>query len=138
MTAHQHRFVSVVSQFKVSPIKRAAWLSCFVLMRVLVLFFFFELSGLTHAALDIVGAGEETAHSDCEDEEAGHECPPGCAGCHCWHAGTPTPALPIVHEWLAISAPRSHAGFTPLIAVAPRGADPDSVYRPPRSAAFPS
>lgn len=111
---------------------KARWLAS-LLLHALVLFFVVELSGLAHAALDFAGA-EQSQHDDCEDEESGHECPPGCATCHCWHAGTPTPPLSVRCELQLVVLRGARLGFRPHAANAPPGADLDALYRPPRLA----
>lgn len=108
------------------------------ILRVLVLLFSAELSGLTHAAVDISGLDGAHQTDDCDDEKGGHECPPGCPSCHCWHAGTPTAPLAMHFEMQVVVLQVSRPGFIPVTKAAPRGADPDSVYRPPRSRSFSS
>jgi hypothetical protein len=107
---------------------------CLVLTRLLVMLFAAELSGVTHAALDVCGSLEGAAHgqSDCEDHEGGHECPPGCPSCHCWHAGTPSAPIAMRCELQRMSPPSATQGFAPRASVTPARVDPDSVYRPPR------
>jgi hypothetical protein len=104
-------------------------------LRALVLLFAAELSGLTHAALDISASlsGAQHAASDCDDTEGGHECPPGCPNCHCWHAGTPAPQPAIARDLVRIASSVHEAGLVPYSGQAPSGADPASVYRPPRA-----
>jgi hypothetical protein len=113
---------------------RARALVVLVTMRVLVLLFTVELSGLSHAALDVLSAasGDLHAESDCEDEEGGHECPPGCPSCHCWHAGTPSTPLRMEPGRRIVLKLTAELGFVPAQTMPPAGADPASVYRPPR------
>jgi hypothetical protein len=117
--------------------RRRSWLLGFLLLRALVLLFSVELSGLAHAALDVCGVAE-AASDDCDGEGAGHECPPGCTTCHCWHAGTPSAPLAMTFALKLFAQQLARTGFSPRIDVAPRGADPESLYRPPRAAAFAS
>ena len=109
-----------------------------VVLRVFVLLFSAELSGLTHAAVDIFALDGAHQTDDCDDENGGHECPPGCPSCHCWHAGTPTAPLAMHFEMQVVVVQVSRPGFIPVTKAAPRGADHDSVYRPPRSRSFSS
>ena len=117
-----------------SGVRRPAWLLFFVALRLLVLLFSAELSGVTHAVLDVLA--DEGAHESEDCEEDGHECPPGCPGCHCWHAGAPTPPLPFTCEFKVVISQVAKFGFTPHADVPTQGADPDSVYRPPRLRSF--
>lgn len=116
---------------RASGSRRPAWLLFFVALRLLVLLFSAELSGATHTVLDVFA--EDGSHESDDCEEDGHECPPGCPGCHCWHAGTPTPPPAISWQSTLIVSQVAKAGFTPSAEVPPQGADPDSVYRPPRA-----
>jgi hypothetical protein len=100
-----------------------------------VLLFAAELSGLTHAALDVSASllGAQHTSSDCDDSEGGHECPPGCPNCHCWHAGTPSPPPVLERGRVAIATVACDASFVQYRAHAKAGADPASIYRPPRA-----
>ena len=106
-------------------------------VRALVLLFAVELSGLSHAALDVACSLTGCTHeeSDCDESEGGHECPPGCPSCHCWHAGAPTAPLRMEPGRRIVVALTAQQGFVPGVAMPPAGADPDSIYRPPRAAA---
>jgi hypothetical protein len=106
-----------------------------VLLRVLLMLLVVDVSGIAHVGLDMLDAlrGTSTETEECEDDCG--DCPPGCVSCHCWH-GAPAP-----REVLSSLGDDSAAGLwlTPVeVSVAPRaarapvGADPDSVYRPPR------
>jgi hypothetical protein len=108
------------------------------LLRLVALLVATELSGMAHALLDAAAcvAGVEHPRDDCEDEESGHECPPGCPNCHCAHGaivqlaarGEPRPQLRLE----ALHPPRDEAGFVPLDAMPPPGAELAPLYRPPR------
>jgi hypothetical protein len=104
-------------------------------LRMLVLLFAVELSGLTHAVLDAYSAvtGDAHADSDCEGDAGGHECPPGCPSCHCWHAGTPSLPLRMEPGRRIVVQLSALPGFIPGVAMPPPGKGPDSVYRPPRT-----
>lgn len=106
-------------------------------MRALVLLFAVELSGLTHAALDVACsiAGDTHQDDDCDEGEGGHECPPGCPSCHCWHAGAPTAPLRMEPGRRIVLVMTAQQGFVPGVAMPPAGADPDTIYRPPRARA---
>lgn len=118
--------------------KRPGWLLFFVVVRLFVLLFSAELSGVTHAALDVFASDGAHESDDCDEGEDGHECPPGCPSCHCWHAGTPTPPLAIMWALKVVVTQMAKSGFTPSAEVGPQGADADSVYRPPRTSSFSS
>jgi hypothetical protein len=105
-------------------------------LRLLVLLFAAELSGMTHAVLDVSASllgAQHAADDDCDDSEAGHECPPGCPNCHCWHAGTPSPPPVLERGPVAIATVACDASFVPYRAPATAGPDPSCVYRPPRT-----
>lgn len=129
---------TVQQQARASGAKRPGWLLFFVVVRLFVLLFSAELAGVTHAVLDVFVCEGAHESEDCDEGEGGHECPPGCPSCHCWHAGTPTPPLPIVCELQVVVSQVAKLGFTPSTEAPPQGADPDSVYRPPRSRSFSS
>ena len=113
-----------------------AWL---LLLRVFALFVASELSGLAHTGTDVYEsfAGHEQHHeADCEEEEAGHECPPGCPNCHCAHASHAVVVLSGLACQTALTPLPTVArrvGFVPYAALVPSGADPASLYRPPRA-----
>lgn len=123
-----------------SPSRSAIALA--VVLRLLSLLVVTELSGAAHALLDVAArlAGTEHPHDDCDDEEAGHECPPGCPNCHCAHGA--------VAQLAARSEPRvelepsvpwvfcNDAGFVPRAELRPQGADRTRLYRPPRAVAL--
>lgn len=107
-----------------------------VALRVLTLFVVSELSGSLHAALDIAAslAGEQHVADDCEDTDAGHECPPGCPNCHAGHAALAAP--PRTAEVTCSLRLSSVAEAEPVIDVAskaPKHPDLGSLYRPPRT-----
>lgn len=109
-------------------------------LRLVALLVSTELSGAAHALLDVAtsAAGAEHPRDDCDDEESGHECPPGCPNCHCTHGAVVQLAprtAPQSAARLAILHPPPHqAGFVPLDAMPPQGADRTRLYRPPRAA----
>ncbi|HEX5656876.1 MAG TPA: hypothetical protein VFX59_06760 [Polyangiales bacterium] len=92
-----------------------------------------DLSGLTHTTLDLAGISH--ADDDCDDEQ-GHECPPGCTNCHCWHAGLATP--PLAHEppQVAVAPMPIVLPAPPYARTQPRAPDQVTLYRPPRARAF--
>lgn len=105
---------------------------------MLVLIFVAELSGLAHAALDVSASlrGAQHADDDCEDAQGGHECPPGCPNCHCWHAGTPSPQPALERARVAVASSAAPGpSFVPYRPPALAGPDPASIYRPPRALA---
>jgi hypothetical protein len=110
-----------------------------LVLRLLALLVATELSGAAHALLDVAAsvAGTEHPRDDCDDEEAGHECPPGCPNCHCAHravaqlAARSEPRVEL--EPTVLLALCNEAGFVPRDAMPPKGADPRRLYRPPRA-----
>lgn len=129
---HRLPVMSVRQRSRALGARRPGVFLCLAAIRLLVLLFSVELSGVAHAALDVFDSeGQHT--DDCDDEGEGHECPPGCPSCHCWHAGAPTAQLPIQWGTQLLIPTRSEAGFVPTSGVPPQGADPESVYRPPRA-----
>jgi hypothetical protein len=109
------------------------------LLRLVALLVATELSGVAHAALDTVAwaAGIEHPQDDCEDEESGHECPPGCPNCHCVHGAVvqlaPRGALRPELRLASVHPVQHEAGFVPLDTVPPKGPDLTPLYRPPRT-----
>jgi len=111
-----------------------------VLLRLLVLLVATELSGATHALIDAASSAGGTAlHDDDCDDEAGHECPPGCPNCHCTHGARVSVAFsaPRVEVQLE-EVPTLHdeGGFVPLDGLPPKSADLARLYRPPRTLAL--
>jgi hypothetical protein len=118
------------------PRQRGRQLAWSLVLQVVALFLLAELSGMAHAGIDLyetLAGFEHREHDDCGDEEAGHECPPGCPNCHCFHAGAVASAVQLVATALIPLRTRvRQAGALPRVGVVPPGADPDSLYRPPR------
>ena len=112
--------------------RRKAWLRAFFVLRVVALFLTVELSGSLHTFLDVCGVAE-AAQDDCDDEAAGHECPPGCPSCHCAHAGAPSTPLRMTRDVQVVPLPVVRVGFAPRLEMEAHGADLESVYRPPRT-----
>jgi len=109
------------------------WLVC--LFQLFALVASFQLSNVGHFASDVVQVLTVGHHHDVPDDDEddpGHECPPGCPNCHHVHPG-------------GASLPQ-YAESTPSVAPIPRRsperwlADDDvppgpqlpSIYRPPR------
>jgi hypothetical protein len=119
---------------------RAIMLVGLALLRVCVVLLSVEVSGLAHTCLDLCDAFSGVASAEAEscDDDCGDECPPGCPNCHCWR-GAPAPdeALSLVSADAASvsSFTRADVSVVPPAAKAPAGADPASIYRPPRSRA---
>lgn len=115
--------------------RRSILLACVAALRVIAVLLSLEFSGAAHAALDgyeaLTGVTQH-ADDDCEDE-AGHECAPGCPNCHCWHAGLPTVPPAAVSDTLKVAARAEQGrGFVPYTAMPLREAALASLYRPPR------
>jgi hypothetical protein len=81
-----------------------------------------SLAGSTHAT-----------DSDCDAEDAGHECPPGCPNCHCWHAGALALPLRMEPGRRIVLRLTARQGFVPGSSVPFCNADLDAIYRPPRT-----
>jgi hypothetical protein len=103
-------------------------------LRCMTLLLACELSGVVHAAVDVAAALSEREHAENDCEQEGHECPPGCPGCHCpnnavaWTA----PVFPGLRE---LRIPRPAAALRPSGTLPPREADTAGLYRPPKLSA---
>ena len=107
-----------------------------VLLRLVALLVCTELSGAAHAVLDVTASFRGDAHPDDDcDQEAGHECPPGCPNCHCTHGGVSLSAPRMEVRLRVLSPERNPAGFLPLYVSPPKPADLTPLYRPPRARA---
>lgn len=101
-------------------------------VRVIALLAIVEASGIANIASDVlVAAGVVAAHDDCDDDEQGGECPPGCPMCHCFHCGMTSVPLarrsePIEPEHRELLPRPNDATALPAPAL-------PSVYRPPRT-----
>lgn len=111
---------------------RLGWL--FTALRVLSVCLAMQLSGVAHFALDLWLSGAAAAEHfhECDDEDDGEPCPPGCPSCHCAHV---SPALPVPSEVPAVAEliPLLEVAWFPYRGGAPPPATPPSVYRPPRA-----
>lgn len=112
---------------------RPVLLACIAVLRLIAILLSLELSGFAHAAVDGVEACSGVAQHEAGGCE-GADCAPGCPSCHHWHAGLPPAPLPPASGAASPDGPRREATLAPYSAMPPYGADPDSVYRPPRSA----
>lgn len=109
------------------------WLA--LALRVLALFVASELSGSIHAALDIAAslAGEQHVEDDCDDTDAGHECPPGCPNCHAGHAALAAPPrIADVTCSLRLSSVAEAELAIDVATRTPKHPELGSLYRPPR------
>lgn len=116
----------------IKPTRMAPWAAGLgVLLRLLTVLIACELSGVVHVALDVAAACGQAEHGENDCDEEGHECPPGCPGCHCpnravaWHA----PAFALQR---ARTLPRPVAEFVWQPALPPREVDSAGLYRPPK------
>lgn len=93
-----------------------------------------ELSGVAHVLADfvevVVAHGKHV--SDCDDEQGGRACDPGCPACHCAH-GSPTvvPAARATFESVLAESELERAPAEALRAPSPDRAPP---FRPPQRA----
>lgn len=103
-----------------------------LIFRVIALMALVQTSGVANVANDLlVAAGMVTAHDDCDDDEQGGECPPGCPMCHCFHCGMTS--MPAPERGEPIEPARGEMLPRPIDATAlPTPALP-AVYRPPRT-----
>ena len=101
------------------------------IVRVIALLAIVETSGIANIASDVlVAAGVIAAHDDCDDDEQGGECPPGCPMCHCFHCGmTSLPAPPRSEP---VEPERRETLPRPVDATALPAPALPCVYRPPR------
>lgn len=104
------------------------------LLRLIPLLALLELSGIAHVVADFFEVVIASGHhdSDCDDDQGGRPCDPGCAGCHCAHGGPTVPSaalkfvgLPRMVGMLESCPPQA------LYAPSPARAPP---FRPPRYA----
>lgn len=105
-----------------------------LIARLLPLVALLELSGVAHALADFVAV--VVAHgqhqSDCDDEQGGRSCDPGCPGCHCTH-GSPTVA-PAARAALESAHPAEELVHAPTEALRAPSPDRAPPFRPPRRA----
>ena len=136
-----HRFVVTATHARAlakTQLRRSWAGACLLVLRMLALLMVVELSGLAHLTLDafeLVGAVDHHQdQDDCEDEEAGHDCPPGCLNCHCAHAAALVVAGPRFEGSCRATRLESELVAFPGRALVHHGAtDLESIYRPPRS-----
>jgi len=64
------------------------------LLRLIPLLAVLELSGIAHVVADFFEVVIASGHhdSDCDDDQGGRPCDPGCAACHCAHGGPTVPS----------------------------------------------
>jgi hypothetical protein len=103
------------------------------LARIVVALLAMQLSGFDHLATDLLipldAMGDET---DCPNEKPGHDCPPGCPGCHCAHGGIAVPpSSPRTAELPMLGEP-CLLRMRPAEADAPSAPALPSIFRPPR------
>lgn len=121
-----------------TPLRLSWGSSCLIVLRMLALLMTIELSGLAHLTLDtceLLGVVDQHQdHDDCEDEEAGHECPPGCLNCHCAHAAVLVVAAPHFEvSCRATTLEPQLLAFPSRALLYPGATERESIYRPPRS-----
>lgn len=131
--------VTVTSSLSLGRARLALWLA---LLRVCAVLLVGEFSGLAHTGLDVFESLNGIAHHDADDcdDEQGHECPPGCPNCHCWHAAPSIVATQhlVGHEGPLGATVAAKVSTVPYAGRQPAGADPRCPYRPPRGCAFAS
>lgn len=126
--------VTVTGSLSLGRAPSALWLT---LLRVCALLLVGELSGLAHTGLDVFESLNGLAQHDADDcdDGKGHECPPGCPNCHCWHAAPSVVAtLQLVgHEGPLVATVAAKVSTVPYTGRQPAGAHPHCPYRPPRA-----
>ncbi|MCK6536498.1 MAG: hypothetical protein L6Q84_26300 [Polyangiaceae bacterium] len=104
------------------------------LLRLIPLLALLELSGIAHAAADFFEVVVASGHhdSDCDDEQGGRPCDPGCPGCHCTHGGPTVPSAALQTDVPAhMTGVLESCPPQALCAPSPARAPP---FRPPRYA----
>jgi hypothetical protein len=128
------RLVSFGSRAQARACTQRGWLLC--IARVVALLMMLELSGAAHLALDgyelLSGEQHQQGHEDCEDEQSGRECPPGCLNCHCAHAAVVAVAPCLEATYRALHGPERVAPPRARALGHPVTSERDSIYRPPR------
>jgi len=71
-----------------------------IVMRFVVAMTAVQITGIPHVLADVVAAvqsdeNHEHDHENCPNDDDGRQCPPGCPSCHCTHAMSPLPAVPL-------------------------------------------
>lgn len=114
-----------------------AWRAIVPVMRILVALIAMQLGGVGILVTDLfVGIDEVTEETDCPNEKPGHDCPPGCPGCHCAHGGIAVPP-----SSLKPATPQT-LGEARIVHLRPDEADAPSepllpsIFRPPRRASL--
>lgn len=102
-----------------------------VVLQLLTVLLACELSGVVHVALDVAAACGQAEHGENDCDQAGHECPPGCPGCHCPNGAVAWNAPRIAA--LRVRSPLNFAeDFVLSRALPPREVDAAGLYRPPK------
>jgi hypothetical protein len=105
--------------------------------RIVVTLVAIQLSGLGHLAVDLLTEVDAMAdETDCPNEKPGHDCPPGCPGCHCVHGGTAVPPSSLKTAVLPILDEGGGVNVRPCEADAPVAPLLPSIFRPPRQMSF--
>ena len=118
------------------------WVRLFGVVRAFVLALFVtQLTGLMPLGLEAVAAATEALAEDCSccDHESGSsssndcgaDCDSDCSNCACPHGIRSLPATPHGFSLMTFAAEQSLALSRALRA--PRGPDPHSLFRPPRT-----
>jgi hypothetical protein len=102
-----------------------------VVLRVLTVLIASELSGVVHVALDVAAACGQAEHLENDCDQTGHECPPGCPGCHCPNGAVAWQA-PAFAGLRVRSVPLPAADFVLSRVWPPREVDTAGLYRPPK------
>jgi hypothetical protein len=102
-----------------------------VALRLLTVLIACELSGVVHVALDVAAACGQAEHGENDCDQEGHECPPGCPGCHCPNGAVAWNA-PAFAGLRVRNLPRFAEDFVLSRALPPREVDAAGLYRPPK------
>ncbi|HET8935039.1 MAG TPA: hypothetical protein VFN67_16435 [Polyangiales bacterium] len=113
------------------PKKHGVYSLLRMLLQLLTVLIVCEVSGAVHVALDVAAACGQVEHGENDCEQDGHECPPGCPGCHCPN-GAPAWQAPTFTLARALNLPRPAADFDWQPDQPPREVDTSGLFRPPK------
>ncbi len=106
-----------------------------MVVRVVAIVAALQVSGALHAAADALASfSGAVASDDCDHEEGGKQCPPGCPNCHCPSRSNVAP--PEAFDASTLLPLSECERLIPTFAddARPQGPERSPLYRPPRSA----